>query len=236
MEVNMNQFKFKGTKNKILAVVILLISLGLICIFYGDTYNLTVNSDKLAGAINDYIFNDDVNAEVELIQQENGWMYVVFTDSQYGNGFKGLARLKLGWNGNYVLYDANYGLGYPVSQYSFRNDNSKFAIYGLIPDGRAVRYAYVKTGSVSEQQVVYSGEISKKVFVQVCDNVSTDMMGLHLYDTTGSDITESYNNTNNNAPNAGIGTAELFVVDFVCGFILLLGVLLAFGCWRKAKH
>jgi hypothetical protein len=233
----MYRSKDKYRKNIILTVAILLITFGLIYLYYGDTYEFTVDSDKLEDAVGNYIFNDDVNAEVELIQQERGWMYVVFTDSQYGNSFKGLARLKRGWNGKYVLYDANYGSGYPVSQYLFRNDNSKVAIYGLIPDNRAVRYEYVKTGSVSGGQVVYAGEISQKAFVQVCDNSNIYLMSLHLYDTTGKDITESYIQTeSSNAPNAGIGTAELFMVDFVCGFILLCGSLLSISCWRKAKH
>jgi hypothetical protein len=233
----MYQSKDKYRKNRILAVVILLITFGLIYLYYGDTYKITDDSDKLEDAVSNYIFNDNVNVEVELIQQESGWMYVVFTDRQYGNNFKGLARLKRGWNGKFVLYDANYGSGYPVSQYLFRNDNSKVAIYGLLPDDRAVRYEYVSTGSVSGWQVVYAEEISQKAFVQVCDNSNIYLMSLHLYDTTGKDITESYIKTeSSNAPNAGIGTAELFMVDFVCGFILLCGSLLSISNWRKEKH
>jgi hypothetical protein len=233
----MKQSIDKYRNKKILAVALLLITFGLIYLYYGDTYEILADSEKLEGAVSNYIFNDDVNVEVELIQQENGWMYVVFSDLQYGNNFKGLARLKRGWNGKYVLYDANYGSGYPVSQYLFRNDNSKVAIYGLLPDDRAVRYEYVNTGSVSGEQVAYAGEISQKAFVQVCDNASINLMSLHLYDTTGKDITESYiSEKASNAPNAGIGTAELFMVDFVCGFILLCGSLLSISCWRKAKH
>lgn len=232
-EVNMNKFKFKCTKN-IQALIILLITFGAMCLLYGNTYGLTADIDKLEDAVSNYIFNDDVKAEVELIQKENGWMYVVFSDSKYGNGFKGLARLKRGWNGKYVLYDANYGSTYPVSLYLFRNDNSKLAIYGLIPDGRAVRFEYVKTGAVSESEVVFSGRINQKAFVQVCDNDSTAFMNLHLYDIEGNDITESYSiNKSNNAPNAGIGSAELFIVDFLCIIILVLGFLLILYCYRK---
>ncbi len=230
----MNQIKFKFTKSKLIIIVILLITFGVTYFVYEDTYNLTAASDKLSPAINDYIYSSNVKAELQFIHKDNGWMYVVFSDNQYGNNFKGMVRLKRGWNGKYVIYDANYGTGYPVSQYLFRDNNSKFAIYGFLPDARAKHFEYINNGAFSKEKVVYSGDITQKAFVQVYNKANIDLLSLKLYDSAGCDITESYSiESINNAPTAGVSTAELFMVDFLCGFIIFLGFLLAFVLWFK---
>ncbi len=181
-----------------------------------------------------YIFSSNVKAELQFIHKDNGWMYVVFSDNQYGNNFKGMVRLKRGWNGKYVIYDANYGTGYPVSQYLFRGNNSKFAIYGFLPDARAKHFEFIDTGAFSKGKIVYSGDITKKAFVQIYDKPNNNVLSLKLYDSAGYDITESYSIENiNNAPTAGVSTAELFMVDAICVFILFIGFLLAIVLWFK---
>lgn len=232
----MSQFKAKNTKNTTVMIIILLITFVAAYFIYGDTYNQTADPDKLASAIGDYLASSDVKAEIQIIDKEKEWLYVVFSDSRYGNNFKGMVRLKRGWNGKYVLYDANYGTGYPVSQYYFRGNNNKIAIYGLIPDTRAKRFEYISAGAFSDGKVIYSGDITQKAFVQVYDRVNDDLSSLKLYDAAGNDITESYSIENiNNAPSAGVSTAELFTADFACGFILFFGFLLAFAFWYRQK-
>lgn len=230
----MNQIKDIYNVNKLVSIIILLVTFGLIYWYYGETYSFSANSDELSDAISDYIFNEDVKAEVELIHKENDKMYVLFTDSRYGNNFMGLARLKHGWNGKYVLCDANYGTGYPISKYFFADGDGTFTIYGLLPDERAVRYEYANTGLNSSKQTEYSGDIFNKVFIQVCRKGEPDWMGLHLYDNVGKDITKSYSSTRiNDAPEGATATAELFMVNFRCGFIMFFGLLLAFIYWSK---
>lgn len=231
----MKQYKFIFNK-KMITIVILLITFGVTYLIYQDTYNLNIKADKLALAINDYIFSDDVNAEIQLIHKEKDWAYVVFTDSRHGNIFMGMVRLKHGWNGKYVLYDANYGMGYPVSRYQFRDNHNKFAVYGFIPDDRAKRYEYISSVPASKGEVKLSGDIAQKAFVQIYDHINDDLLRLKLYDSTGNDITETYSIEGiNNSPTGSVSTAELFMVDFICGFVLFLGILLAFTCWHKQK-
>ncbi len=221
-------------KSKIISIIILLTTFVLIYLYYGGIYRFSANSEELGGAISDYIFNEDVKAEVEFIHKENGWLYVLFTDNRYGNSFQGLARLKRGWNGKYTIFDANYDSGYPVSQYFFADGKGTFAIYGLFPDDRAVRFEYENTGLTSLKQTEYSGIISNKALIQICSNGEPDWMGLHLYDSKGKDITNSYSSTRiNGAPKGTTATAESFIVYYSCGFIFVFGFLLAFLFWRS---
>ncbi len=233
----MSQLKYKYKFNKILSIIILIITVGLMYLYYEDTYSISSNSDELGNAISDYIFTENLKAEVVLIQKENNWMYVLFTDKRYGNSFKGLARLKRGWNRKYTIYGADYGSGYPVSHYFFANGEEKFVIYGMFPDENAVRYEYINTGLTYKNLAEYSGAITNKAFIQVCNNGEPDWEGIHLYDSMGKNITKDYNDTRiNNTPTASVATAELFMVNIICGFIFIVGFAISFLCWRTKKE
>lgn len=219
--------------NKVISILVIFITLGVAYLYYGNTYSLRSDSG-LADAISEYIFNQDIKAEVELIHKEDEWLYVVFSDSRYGDYFKGLARLKHGWNGRYVIRSANYGLGYPISHYYFADGKGTFAIYGLFPDDRAVRYEYVNTVLTSLKYTEYFGDINQRVFVQVCKDGGTDFMGLRVYDSNGEDITKSYSATKiNSVPEGTTVTTELFMVNVNSILIVVFGFILAYVLWFK---
>jgi hypothetical protein len=202
---------------------------------YWNTYHISADPNKLSEAISNYIFNADVDADTRLIYKENSWLYVLFSDKRYGDGFKGLARLKCGWNGKYTIYGADYGSGFPVSTYFFAGGDGVFAIYGLFPDERAVRYEYANTGlGTIKKLAVYSGSVSNKAFIQICKAGEPDWQGLHIYNSSGDDITGSYSNSEiSGAPRGTTATAELFMTDIRCGVIIFIGLLFALLSWRQ---
>jgi hypothetical protein len=206
-------------------------------LIYGDTYRLTDDPDRLESAISDYIPDQKVKAEVELVHKDNDWMYVIFSDSQYGDCFMGLALFNRGWNGRYVIRSAQYGSGTIVSK-AMKPDNKKqVIIYGLVQDGRAVRYEFAKSIQDIFYEVMYKGNIDQGAFFHVQDNKEYWINSFRLFNAEGEDITDSYvSRQRKDAPAGSTMTAEMFMVDVECIFILFAGMGLAYVVGRKGKR
>lgn len=224
------------TKTRLMQALILLVTIILILTIYGDTYHLTEEPDKLGAAIREYIPN--VKAEIELVRKEAEWMYVIFSDPQYGDCFMGMALLKRGWNNKYVLRGAQYGSGPPIQLDNMVGNHNQVIIYGMIKDGRAVRYEYAKEVQDIYREVVYNGNIDQEVFFHVQDNKGYWywMKPFQLFNAEGEDISDSYlSQQRRDAPAGGVSTAELFMVDVACLFVLFIGILITFGVGRKRR-
>ncbi len=222
--------------NKIFSVLILLGTIVLTLLIYGDTYHLTEEPDVLSMAISDYTPNQRIKAEIELTYKEDDWMYIIFSDNQYGDCFMGLALLKRGWNGRYVIRSTQYGSGPVVRMDMMPKDKNQVIIYGLIQDGRAVRYEYAKSVQDTFYEVMYQGNINQGVFFHVQENKGNWITSFQLFDVEGKDITESYLfRQRRDAPSGSAATAELFMVYVQCIVILLVGSGLAFASKRLFK-
>ncbi len=230
-----NKVIWKDTK--LIPVLILSVTLILTFLIYGDTYHLTEEPEVLEAAISDYIWNHDVKAEVKLIHKENDWMYVIYSDSRYGDCFMGMAWLKRGWNGRYVIRITQYGSG-PVVGMDLKPDNkNQVIIYGLVQDGRAVRYEYARSVHDVYYEVMYKGNIDQEAFLHIQENKGNWMTQFSLFDADGQDITDSYlNRQRKDAPSGATSTAELFMVNVYCIFILLVGTGLAVGSNKMVKR
>ncbi len=213
---------------KLISVLILIVTIILTFLIYGDTYHLSEEQNKLAVAISDYIPYQVVKAEVKLVHKEDDWMYIIFSDSRYGDSFMGLAILNRGWNGRYVIRSVQYGSG-PVVSMDMKPDNKKqVMIYGLIQDGRAVRYEYAKSVQDIFYEVMYKGNIDEEAFFHVQENKGNWIAHFRLFDAEGKDITDSYLDLQRkDTPRGSTVTSELFMVDVQCIFILVIGLGLA---------
>lgn len=222
---------------KLIPVLILMVAITLTFLIYRGTYHLTEEPDQLAAAISDYLQDQAVNAEVKLVHKEDDWMYVIFSDSRYGDCFMGMALLNRGWNGRYVIRSAEYGSG-PVVNMSIKPDNkNKVIIYGLIRDGRAVRYEYARSIQDVFYEVMYKGNIDQEAFLHEQENKGNWLTHLQLFDGDGNDITDSYlSRQRKDAPGGTTVTAEMFMVDVYCIFILLVGLGLAIGSNKIRKR
>jgi hypothetical protein len=226
----------KWKNRKIVQVLIILVSIILAFLIYGDTYYLSENPDKLEAAISKYIPEQKVKAEVALVYKDEDWMYVIFSDKQYGDCFMGFTLLKRGWNGRYVIRSAQYGSG-PVVSMDIKPDNQKqVIIYGLVQDGRAVRYEYAKSVPDTFYEVMYKGNIDQEAFLHIQDNKGTWNTYFRLFNAKGEEITDSYlSRQRKDAPAGSTTTAEMFMVDVECILVLLFGLGLAVCVREKNK-
>lgn len=222
---------------RLIPSLILLITLILTYTAYTDSYHLTDDKMELELAISNYIPNQAVNTKVELVQKENDWMYVIYSDNRYGDCFMGMALLKRGWNGRYIIRSTQYGSGMPIHLDKNVNHNNQVIIYGLIKDGRAVRYEYAISVQDLYKEVLYKGNIDQEAFFHIQENKDYWMTSFRLFDANGMDITESYQSKQRKAsPNGSVTTAEIFMVDVECLMILLLGIGFAVYIRRKVRR
>lgn len=236
MECSMKQLLAKYKLNRSISILVAFITIGLAYLYYGRTYSLTADPDILAKKISEYIIRVDVQAEVELIHEEDDWLYVVFSDDRYGDSFKGLARLQRGWNGKYVIRSASYSQGYPISAYLFADGTEDFALYGLFPDDRAVRYEYVNKEDDVIRHPKYSGEIKQRAFVQICKDGIPDFSTIHVYDNKGQDISTSYSATTySNIPEGTTASAQRYMIDVYTVIIMVVGFTIAIRLWFKKQ-
>jgi hypothetical protein len=228
--------KLNWKKMKLIQILIILVAIILAFLIYGNTYYLTENPDILEAAIRDYIPDQKVKAEVELVHKDDDLMYVIFSDNQYGDCFMGFALLKRGWNGRYVIRSARYGSG-PVVSMDIKPDNkNQVIIYGLVQDGRAVRYEYAKSLGDIYYEVMYKGNIDQEAFFHVHDVKGNWMSFFRLFNAEGEDITDSYlHQQRKDAPGGSTTTAEMFMVDVECILVLLFGLGLAVCVRKKNK-
>lgn len=229
--------KLRRKVTRIIPIIILLITLILTYTAYTNSYYLTEGKTELEHAISDYIPNQEVNAKIELVQKINDWMYVIYSDDRYGDCFMGMALLKRGWNGRYMIRSTQYGSGMPIHLDKNVNRSNQVIIYGLIKDGRAVRYEYAISVQDLYKEVLYKGNIDQEAFFHIQENKDYWMTRFRLFDANGIDITESYLSKQRKAsPSGSVTTAELFMVDVECLMILLLGVGFAVGIRRKVRQ
>ena len=230
------KIKVNWRVTKLIPILILITTIILAFRVYADTYRLTEDPDRLAAAISDYIPDQRVKAEVKLTNKGDDWMYVIFSDRQYGECFMGMALLHRGWNGRYVIRSAEYGSGPVVSMHIKPDDKNQVMIYGLVRDGRAVRYEYAKSIQDIFYEVMYQGNIDQEAFFHVQENKGYWMTHFRLFDVDGKDITDSYiKMQRKDAPSGVTSTAELFMVNVKCLFILLIGAWVAVGSY-KLRH
>lgn len=229
-------FKLSWMSSRLIPILILLTTLMLTYYTYDSSYCIKEDTTDLAAAIRDYIPNQKVKAEVNLIQSEDNWMYVIFSDSQYGECFMGMVLLKRGWNGKYVIRSAEYGSGPPIRLTVKPDNKSQVIIYGSIKDRRAVRYEYAKSIQDIYYEVMYKGNIDQETFFQVQENKDFWWTGFRLFDAQGMDITDSYLSKQfKNAPAGSVNSAEIFMIDIKCLIILLLGIGLAVGMRNRRR-
>lgn len=217
--------------------LVLLLTLILTYTTYTDSYHLTEDEVELEQAISDYIPNQEVNAKVELVQKINDWMYVIYSDNRYDDCFMGMALLKRGFNGRYIIRSTQYGSAIPIHLDKNVGNVNQVIIYGMIQDGRAVRYEYAKSIQDLYYEVMYKGNIDQKTFFHIQENKGYWMTGFRLFDAQGMDITDDYlSKQRKDSPSGSVTTAEIFMIDVECIMILFLGVGLTVGIHKKIKR
>jgi hypothetical protein len=220
-------------KHRKIAIVIMILSMVIAFWLYGMEYSTSSDPQEISETLTEYIFNDDV--QVQFVQKKiiRNHMLVLFTDERYEN-FIGFAVFKRGLNFRWRAISANYGSSISIKAFSIDISNDNYvAICGLNIDPRVLSYECVINDS--NQVIIHSNKVSDSSFIDIYENKSAYWYDFRLIDSSGSDMTtellkkiQPYDRT---VPNAGVGTAETFVIDIICSLILIIGFIIARYYW-----
>ena len=224
----------KLTKRRILSIVIAAVTLIATGAYYTMVYHYTAKPESLTEALTEYT---GMPVEIAGIEEAGNRLFVLFKDPG-GGPMMGYALFDRGMNTLYRPVSAGYGNSIGVEVYPFTaSGKRKVAVCGANADPRAVAYEVI-TVDEEPPQVVFSGEIAERDFVDIYEHPKTEGLwrGLRLLDADGNDLApELYASGMADGPGTGIGTAELFMTDIFCILILLVGFVVAKYFWDEKQ-
>jgi hypothetical protein len=140
------------------------------------------------------------------------------------------ARFKRGLNLRWRPIRANYKGSISIEAFPISMAGKDYvAICAVNCDPRVTAYEYVTTDS--KPVILYSNNISEPDFMDIYEAKKGYWPQLRLIDAEGNDIAPELRKLRDAAvrtmPSAGVGTAELFMIDVFCILLLLIGYIIA---------
>ncbi len=234
------------------AFTCVILSVVLSFLVYGSEYKYSNNKEELSAAITDYTSHGRYSADAYVLEtKEADGVLIVFFKDRSNPAVYGFARLLKGVNQKYRLIRANFSpsdYSAVVKSYEFEtgkgtyyaigghNIDSSIAAFGL-------RFITGFESNDKEQRITY--DIKNSQFLEVYKKSALldllsgnedaraeyffDPFHTALLNKEGQEITEDYKRADIADKNwsSGTGTAELFLLNFFIGFILILGFILA---------
>jgi len=220
----------KNSRKTAIAIMVLaaVLAFGL----YGTEYSTSAQSQNLSATLSEYIFHDDVEAEVIETKKIGNHLLVLFTDQRYKN-FMGLAVFKQGLNLRWRPMSANYGNSITIEAFPLAIGKQDYvAICGVNCDPGVAVYEYITTDPNPE--ILYANRVSGSNFIDIYESKPGYWPKLRLLDADGKDISTALrklHTTGQTGPSAAVGTAEEFMINIFCLLIILLGFAIARFCW-----
>lgn len=246
------QFLKKIKKTKIIAALLcIILTLTFSYMIYASEYKYTNDKGVLSTAITEYTSNGQhaVDAYVLETKQIDGNLMVFFKDSSDPDVY-GFAKLSKGLNRRYRLINAKFGpsdYSSVVRIYEFETGKGTYyAICGHNIDSKIKEYglrSFIGSYYHQEKSFLQKINVSNTQFLDLykksnimselgveeaeANNFSTDIVSVSLLNSAGNDVTEDYRKTDdiNRGWGAGVGTAELFVLNVMVAIVLILGII-----------
>ncbi len=156
----------KNSRKTAIAIMVLaaVLAFGL----YGTEYSTSAQSQNLSATLSEYIFHDDVEAEVIETKKIGNHLLVLFTDQRYKN-FMGLAVFKQGLNLRWRPMSANYGNSITIEAFPLAIGKQDYvAICGVNCDPGVAVYEYITTDPNPE--ILYANRVSGSNFIDIYES------------------------------------------------------------------
>jgi len=219
-----NQLKgVKMTKNKIIRIVIILISLILSLMLYSSEYYIRNNVEDIEKSISEFLEKDVIVVKYEKVDNT---IYVYFSDDSKEN--VGHTVLHRGLNFRYQIRQVNYGSNNQILRIQeFKTlFNRYWAVFGTNYDNRISKIIF--DGGVREISLTNIEKMDEILVIHQSDNKTSGLTHIFEYillDTESNDITKEMNSyiTVEHSSGFGRGKAELFLLNIFCIGIILVG-------------
>lgn len=215
--------RFEMTKNKIIRIVIILISLILSLMLYSSEYSIRNDVEDIEKNISIFL---DKDVSVVKCEKVDNTIFVYFSDDTKEN--VGHTVLYRGLNFRYQIRQANYGSNNQVLRIQeFKTRFKRYwAVFGTNYDNQISKIIF--DGGVSEIALTNIEEMDEILVIHESDIKTPGMMHIFeytLFDTESNDITKDMNSyiTAEHSSGFGRGKAELFLLNIFCFSIILVG-------------
>ncbi len=234
----------KKLLNAIVSVfVALFVSIGI----YSLEFNVAYNEQSLTRSTKEYIhrFDEGKQFDPQFVEATSigNQIIVVFEDNQY-NGFMGGVVFQRGITGYLRPIKAQFSVGPVIGNIStsknigknivvytaFYSTNCPSEISGLKISGNI--YSDIEQQYVENSSVQY--DITASPFITLCRIEGYGKTT--LLDDDGNELpSDDYLTVNQNYPSPSIETAELNLINYICGLVLLGGIAIAISFLKKKK-
>lgn len=226
-------------KNIVFGIITVVISIIVTIGVYSTEFNVPNNERALIDSVKKYIhaFDEGKQFEPHFVMKTTvgSQMIVVFDDDKYDH-FMGTVIFQRGLTGLYRPIQAKYGAGPVISQVTTSQNlgeaEAVYTAYYAVDCPPEIKSFQITGAIYSEEENRYipdstiTYDVSKPTFIELCRVQGFGY--LNLFDENGVELSpELYLATNEECPHPSIGSAELDIINIVCGFFLVLGAIIA---------
>ncbi len=225
-------------KNKIIAAIIAVITLVLIYQSYTSEYNIKNDDADIERTIREFTtpFENSRGVRepfvIRKIQVDN--KLLVFYGDKTVEGLFGFTPLNKGLNGKYQIRRTNYGGGINnISHYAFETSKGNYIAVGGSDYSQLISEYKLYTWN---DKLILSDKVDGNTFLNIHKvNSEADFLKTKLFNSNGKDITRELRNDSNDVPGAGVGKAELFLLNVYILIISIVGFIISKYYWGKVS-
>lgn len=225
----------KMNKNRIIAAIIAILTLFLIYQLYSSEYNIRNNDSDIERAIMEFTtpFENTrgvVNPVVISKNEVEGNLLVFYSDKTIEAIF-GFTYLQKGLNGKYQIRSTNYGPGnIAIKAYNFKTGKNNYIAVG--GKGYSKDISSYKLFQWKDE-LIGEDEVDGNAFLRIYEGREEVFSDIKVFNDTGTDITRELWNNLENIPSAGVGKAELFMLNVYIIIVLIIGFVISKFFWEK---
>ena len=227
-------------KNRIIASIIMLLTVFAAYQLYNDEYSIRDNDVNIEKAIMEFTTPFENNRGVknpiiiDRIKVDN--KLLVFYGDRDVEGLFGFTPLLRGINGKYQIRSTNYGgANFYIVGYGFTTSKGNYIAVGGSGYSEKIASYRVFSGFLKEDTVeLFNDNVYGNTFLNIyeVDNESK-FPNVKIYDANGTDISRELWNDFNDVPSGGVGKAELFMLNVFIFIILSMGFIISKYFWEK---
>ncbi len=227
-------------KNRIIASIVMVLTILIIYQLYNTEYNIRDNNADIEKAIMEFTTpfgsNRGVKNPVIIDRKKVDNKLLIFYGDREIEGLFGFTPLHRGINGKYQIRNTNYGSGnFYIVGYGFTTSKGKYiAVGGSGYSERIAGYKVFPMFPRDDSLELINDGVDGNTFLNIYEvNDENKFPTIKIFDANGIDISRELWNDFNDVPSAGVGKAELFMLNVFMFIILGIGFIISKYFWER---
>ncbi|MEW9123471.1 MAG: CDP-alcohol phosphatidyltransferase family protein [Thermotaleaceae bacterium] len=243
LQLNRKCISYKIKKNRAIASIVMLLAVFAACWVYNDEYSIKDKDVSIEKAIMEFTTPFENNRGVknpiiiDRIQVDD--KLLVFYGDRDVDGLFGFTPLHRGLNGKYQIRSTNYGgANFYIMGYGFTTSKGNYiAVGGSGYSKRISSYKGFPGFLTEDEAALFNDNVDGNTFLNIYKvDRESNFPTIKIYDANGIDISRALWNDFNHVPRAGVGKAELFMLNVFMFIILSMGFIISKYFWEKERQ